>query len=593
MRHLSCLAALLWAGCDGSSKDDPSRDGLDTDTGADTDTQTGDDPVDADSDGFAADVDCDDADASVFPGAPDLCGNDRVTDCDRISDDGLVTLDGTTSFDQLADALAAASAGSELLLCRGTYAGPLVATVPVHLRSHTGPDDTSLVGSSGTVLSLPGGSELTGLTVRDGKDAEHGGGIRLTSAGALTLQDCVITANEAVYGGGLSLAPGGEAVLTGTTIQGNSASEGGGGVEVGEGGSLELGEGALVTGNSARWFGGGVWLDGASLTGGVVSGNEVNQELVELFEDFAYYGLSGMTAAGGAGVAMSGSASLIGTEVTGNQGDGGGVSATAGEATLVEVSIHDNQADLAGGLLAAGALVTLEGTEIFENSAIWGGGAAVFGAELASGTFRDNTSTDEGGGVYLIESSLSGATVSGNESDGGGGVYSMGHTVLVEVTLLDNVGWEGGGIGTTSTSNDPSEQQLDVIGCTLQGNQANDGGAVYANSNVSLVDTVVSDNVADDLGGGLRLYTPQSQGGGGGDIPPEVTVTGGALLHNTGGDGGGVHISFGRLTVEGTDLGEGADDNTPSDVSAGGLPFAGYGAGATFSCDSGGCEPAP
>jgi predicted outer membrane repeat protein len=593
LRHLTCLAALLWTACDG--KDEPSPDGQD-DTGTDTDTDTPGvvDPLDADEDGFAEDVDCDDTDASVFPGAPDLCGDDRVTDCDRVSDDGLVTLDGAVGFDSLGDALAAAGSGSELLLCPGAYAGPLQATVAVRLRSHAGPDTTSLVGSEGSVLSVPGGSELVGLTVRDGKNAQHGGGILLTSAGTLTLEGCVVTANEAVHGGGLSLAPGGQAVLVDTEIRDNSATEGGGGVEVGPGGSLELGEGASVTGNSARWFGGGVWLDGASLTGGVVSGNEVKQELVELFEDYAYYGLYGMTAAGGGGVATSGSASVVGTEVAGNLGDGAGISVTAGEATLVDVSVHGNQGQLGGGLLAAGAIVSLEGsTELAENSAIWGGGAVAYSADLVGGVLRDNSATDEGGGAYLVNGSLSGATVLGNDSDGGGGVYSQGHSRLEGVVLTGNLAWEGGGISTTSSSNDPSEQQLDVLDCTIEGNQADDGGAVYANSNVSLFDTVVSDNIADDLGGGLRLYTPQSEGGGPGDLPPTVTVTGGALLRNTAADGGGAHISFGLLTVEGTDLGEGPDDNTPSDISTEGLPFSGYGAGATFSCDSGGCDPAP
>jgi len=37
--------------------------------------------VDADGDGYAADVDCDDADPSTFPGAAEVCGDGVITDC--------------------------------------------------------------------------------------------------------------------------------------------------------------------------------------------------------------------------------------------------------------------------------------------------------------------------------------------------------------------------------------------------------------------------------------------------------------------------------------------------------------------------------
>jgi hypothetical protein len=83
------LLALACAGGDGpgsgtEDSGEPSGDSdadsdADTDADADADTDTG--PVDADGDGYPAAEDCDDADASVYPGAPERC--DAVDhDCD-------------------------------------------------------------------------------------------------------------------------------------------------------------------------------------------------------------------------------------------------------------------------------------------------------------------------------------------------------------------------------------------------------------------------------------------------------------------------------------------------------------------------------
>src|SRR5690349_17834720 len=98
------LAAVVLAACNGSSggdgKDgDGPGGGGDPGSTVDTTPTVVDPGPDADGDGFHAIDDCDDADPDVYPGAPDLCGDDRVTDCDRTSDDGLVNLDGTQGFD--------------------------------------------------------------------------------------------------------------------------------------------------------------------------------------------------------------------------------------------------------------------------------------------------------------------------------------------------------------------------------------------------------------------------------------------------------------------------------------------------------------
>ena len=84
------FAALILAGCGG---DDTADTGVDsqTDTATVTDTvdttdttdthETGTEPADVDGDGYGDDIDCDDADPDVYPGAPEVCDEDD-NDCD-------------------------------------------------------------------------------------------------------------------------------------------------------------------------------------------------------------------------------------------------------------------------------------------------------------------------------------------------------------------------------------------------------------------------------------------------------------------------------------------------------------------------------
>jgi hypothetical protein len=85
------LALVLLAACAGGPADDDkpgdeSDADADADADADTDTDT-DVPVDADEDGYTDDVDCDDGDADVNPGAVEVCDlGDVDEDCDGRAD---------------------------------------------------------------------------------------------------------------------------------------------------------------------------------------------------------------------------------------------------------------------------------------------------------------------------------------------------------------------------------------------------------------------------------------------------------------------------------------------------------------------------
>ena len=393
--------------------DPPTDADADTDSDADSDADTDadqPDAVDEDGDGSSAGDDCDDADPDVYPGAPDICGDERVTDCDRTSDDGLVTVNGTDTYDDLRDALAAATADAELVVCPGTWNGPFQAGVAVRLLAFGDATTTILDGrGQDTTLSVPAGSEVIGFTVRGGAAERSGGGIRLTTPGALRVEASVVTGNSARFGGGLFVTGGSVATLVDTTVVGNQATDGGG-IHADPGSTVDLTDGSSVSSNSASGWAGGVMLDTATLVGGTISDNE------------SY--LSG----GGIFVYRS---TIEGTVVSGNRASSGGGVAVDGIVTVRDTTISGNRASFAGGGLAVESgdydvNITIVGGTITSNDAVRGGGVFSYVNTTFDGTGITDNTADDGAGLYINggQTTMIGGSLLRNVAQtGGGGVY--------------------------------------------------------------------------------------------------------------------------------------------------------------------------
>ena len=120
------VALVLALACKGGNDSVGDETDADTDTDSDTDTDTDSDTdtdtdtdvePDADKDGYAADVDCDDDNASVHPGAGEICGNAVDDNCNGAPDgcdwSGENELDGIVIRDSEPNATAA----SEIAVC--------------------------------------------------------------------------------------------------------------------------------------------------------------------------------------------------------------------------------------------------------------------------------------------------------------------------------------------------------------------------------------------------------------------------------------------------------------------------------------------
>jgi hypothetical protein len=501
---------------------------------------------DADGDGFDAGTDCDDTDDTVYPGAPDICGDDRSTDCDRTSDDGLVTVDAADTFTDLQDALDVARPGATVLVCPGTHTGPFVGGA-VRLVSHAGAAVTILDGNlAGSTLQIAGDSEVIGLTITGGRQAipYRGGGIDVASSGTLLVEDCVITGNSASAGGGLYLPTGTAATVRATLVEGNTVEpnddgvvDAGAGIFAEEDVVLDL-TGTTITGNSSYGF----FIRSGVVTGGVVTDNRGT----------------------GIWVLAEGPLELIGTEISHNDGVGLLVSygSSATPVALTDIPISSN-AD--GGMSVSGAHLTMLGTtEIVDNTAVSGGGVTLrAGASLTGGTIAGNTATGSGGGVRIAFGGYDDAT-------------------LQDVVIEGNVATDGAGVsfGTDSA-------QVTFVGGRISGNTATGRGgafdlpdAGFYSPRIVFSGVEITDNTAG-VGGGLYLA--------GGTLTIEQCT----VARNVASEGGGAFVSGqADFASVATSWGLGVDANTPGDVYASG-ELGGYGASATFSCTAAGCDPAP
>ncbi|MEE6263817.1 right-handed parallel beta-helix repeat-containing protein [Plantactinospora sonchi] len=330
-----------------------------------------------------------------------------------------------------------------------------------------------------------GNVTVSGLTLREGYDAELGGAVANLSPGVLRLQGVsVLDSHAGISGGGIDIDGEGRVEITGSTIRGNTTGGDGGGISQQHEAELTLTDTSL-TQNTAGADGGGLSSVGKTrltVVRGTVSGNTA-------------------TGNGGGVLAESERATTVrDTVFTGNtagdpaSGDGGG-----------------------GGLYLGGsAAATVTGSSFTENNAVAeGGGLAIHSGgavTVADATVRDNHTDAGGGGVENsgMRVTLLRLTVTGNTATGdGGGIESQGSGAfsIVDSTVSQNTAEHGGGFANVA------DGSLQVTGSTFWDNRARTyGGGIHNASDAEALieNSTSSGNVAQVAGGGL--YTDADAG---------------------------------------------------------------------------------
>jgi hypothetical protein len=130
-----------------------------------------------------------------------------------------------------------------------------------------------LVNGSGAELILE-----TGAVLKANSISGKGGGLYVGSGGVFTMKGGAISGNNArLWGGGVYVEDG-AFTMKGGTISGNNASLWGGGVYVEDRGVFTMDAG-IISGNSASFWGGGVYVEDRGVfivKGGTISGNNAD-----------------------------------------------------------------------------------------------------------------------------------------------------------------------------------------------------------------------------------------------------------------------------------------------------------------------------
>jgi CSLREA domain-containing protein len=337
-------------------------------------------------------------------------------------------------------------------------------------------------GGLDRVLDIWGVSvHLAHLTVRNGSTDMNGGGIA-NNAGALTLDDVIISNNQAGGDGG-GVANAGALTLNNSVISDNSSENVGGGII--NSGTIAA-TASHIMGNTAFISGGGIYDDGGvELTGSMVTMNIASR--------------------------------------------GGGITNASGALMVIDSEIMDNMAsEVDGGGILNRAALTIRGSMVGDNMAHEGKGGGIFNqggtGSVTASTIMGNMSGNRGGGIANsgVLTVLNTAIVSNTAQSHaypfgypayGGGIANSGIMTMTNSTVSGNMAFNDGG-GIYNQADISGAARLSLNNVTITNNRADsdgvgggDGGGVAnpAGGTVSLQNTIVAANNDHTSGAGATV----------------------------------------------------------------------------------------
>jgi hypothetical protein len=250
---------------------------------------------------------------------------------------------------------------------------------------------------------------------------------------------------------------------------------------------------------------------------------------------------------------LASSDSNKGSDPNGGSTDGGGIYSPRVNLALINTVVANNLAgDFGGGIWTDTGSVTINGGAVSNNSAgSAGGGLSTNSGAIAvtGATFADNLAASNGGGIAIASPTgtgnltLAGCTFVRNTADFGGGA-------VIDLSKVNEVSITGTGI-TDNTADDSggglyvAAAKLTIDRSTITDNTADgSGGGIYANDNPNQVLRVTSSTLAGN--------TASADGGGIDSNAAQATFTSDSVSNNVASAGGGIAFSGTQVTLAGS-----------------------------------------
>jgi len=479
--------------------------------------------ADFDGDGVVFGPDCDDGDATVYPGARELAdGIDN--DCDGTIDT-LFVCAATGPFTTLNDAVSASEDGLTIEVCADTYdedldlTGRSLAFTAPEGRARTvirGTGTDSVIQAHETA---PGGVSFEGFTIQGGLSRVGGGGLDCLD-GELSFQNGRVRANVSTTGAGLR-AESCTVAIQSTVFEANYASQRGGSVYLYEVAGTFASN--TVRDSSAR-MGGGVYLHRTNDLDFTLNNVHDNQSTEQggglwarsepvITQNSFVDNIAGTNGGGVYLYKVGPGGQFEGNTLAGNFSghDGGGLASRQLQLDLIDNGFIDNvAADDAGGARIHGATATLRGNVFEANVAIDDGGGvkACHGwSQWDDNLFEANSAGDQGGGMESDNDGgdIRNVTFLDNEARHGAGLHlwdNLEAQTVADCTFIGNVAETHG--GAIELENAP--HLTTFVHLHVEGNKAEHGaGLAVRDAELDLANSVFFDNTAVENGGGLHV----------------------------------------------------------------------------------------